>query len=401
MTTETIDELILKVGVIGAEKFAKDTKKVTDSVDKTSESLRKGEKGFAGSAKQSDKLGKALKSVGGISTDAIRGLTTGMLGLAGVSIGLSAAVPAFAAISDNILKVGNASAYLGMTGRELDGINRAVEAMGGKAGDADKLLTSLQAIDGSLKNPAAYGGVSPLYTTLLQLQAESGKFIRTQQGVKATLLDTFSAIGSLKSKEAQVGFSNQLGITPAMLAGIRQGKSASLISKFTASSGQNAAAYKSAQEFHNDMTELSQSFDKLGVTLVTSFGPDVKAFVDGINKFINKSKNEWSDFFDWNKKITGDYNHPEKQKKYRIFDRKSEDEYGKNVGNIFYNNANNALRPPTNIAYHYPYQGNITSETHINTMNVTTNADNINGIIEDGKKKAVNMTAGTASGVKR
>lgn len=392
MTKTTIEELVFKVGVSGANKFKADSEKVKKSTQIVKQ--------------HADKFEKSLKSVGSTGLSSIRTLTTGMLGLAGVTVSLAGSVSAFGSISDSILKIGNSSAYLGMTSKELDGINNAVKAMGGKSGDADRLLGTLQQIDGSLSNPVAYGGVSPMFKTLQQLQSESGKFIRTNRGVKATLMDTIAAIGALKNKNSQVGYANALGITPAMLEAIREGRASSLINSFSASSGQNNVSFKEAQEFNKNLTQLSQSFDKLGIQLFNAFEPSMNKIVTDLDSMVNffslgKAGNAFKSLINSEINATTDGKKDSNLTgflKYLIAEGASQ-----LTGvpfNLGYNIRSEQLRAAA-IKSRMTPSGDSKTETNINTMNVTTNSNNINGIVDDGRKKAMRVTMGSVSGVNR
>lgn len=292
-----IDRLVIELGLDNS-KFRAGQRQTREEFGKTRQDIRK--------------TAQDTEQAAGRTADALRRVTRELLALFAVFTGGRQLTQFATDLTHATAELGRFSANLAQSPQTIAAWGMAAERLGGSA---QATAQSFERVGKSLYDLIRNGQMLP--REFSQLQAMSGRFIRTNQGVDKFLLDTATALKEVaKVDKSQAYFLAQgLGIDAStanvmMQYGAGLGKYIDELRKLSP----DDPAIKVAQQLQEDWYKLQQQVVKLASVVMTDLSPAIGRILTGMAEWVKnneawirtnivdgvKSLVEWVKSIDWN-----------------------------------------------------------------------------------------------------
>lgn len=268
-----------------------EVKKVGDQVRRTAEDTKRPfgfiSGGFFGAAKGAKEFGKQ-------GTEALGGVVAGTAKFLGLALSIEGTRRLFTSATNNLVDLGNASKFLDLDPKEVDGWKKGAESVGSSAEAITSALVKLK----NTKNWAVSGMGAPDDSTqaILQLGSQVGVDIIGAKDPGEMFKKVEEALRKLPKEQAST-YVQRLGYDTSLLPSILDGSLDQKQGKFQGSSNNTEQMIKQALEVREVMVRLDQTTESLGNNLVKVFGPDAVALMETFNQWVTANGGNVIDFF--------------------------------------------------------------------------------------------------------
>lgn len=279
----------------GAETSTKDigteVKKVGDQVRRTADDTKRPfgfiSGGFFGAAKGAKEFGKEGK-------EALGSVVTGTAKFLGLALSIEGTRRLFTSATNSLVDLGNASKFLDLDPKEVDGWKKGAESVGSSAEAITSALVKLK----NTKNWSVSGMGAPDDSTqaILQLGSQVGVDIIGAKDPGEMFKKVEEALRKLPKEQAAT-YIQRLGYDTSLLPSILDGSLDQKQGKFQGSSNNTEQMIKQALEVKEVMVKLDQTTESLGNNLVKVFGPDAVALMETFNQWVTANGGNVIDFF--------------------------------------------------------------------------------------------------------
>ncbi|CFQ73980.1 lytic transglycosylase domain-containing protein [Yersinia enterocolitica] len=271
---------------IGAE-----VKKVGDQVRRTADDTKRPfgfiSGGFFGAAKGAKEFGKEGK-------EALGSVVTGTAKFLGLALSIEGTRRLFTSATNSLVDLGNASKFLDLDPKEVDGWKKGAESVGSSAEAITSALVKLK----NTKNWSVSGMGAPDDSTqaILQLGSQVGVDIIGAKDPGEMFKKVEEALRKLPKEQAAT-YIQRLGYDTSLLPSILDGSLDQKQGKFQGTSNNTEQMIKQALEVKEVMVKLDQTTESLGNNLVKVFGPDAVALMETFNQWVTANGGNVIDFF--------------------------------------------------------------------------------------------------------
>lgn len=278
-----------------------EVKKVGDQVRRTAEDTKRPfgfiSGGFFGAAKGAKEFGKEGK-------EALGGVVTGTAKFLGLALSIEGTRRLFTSATNSLVDLGNASSFLDMNARSLDGWKKSAESVGSTAESITSAMMKLK----NAKNWSVSGMGAPDDSTqaILQLGSQTGVDIIGAKDPGEMFKRAEDALRKVPKAQAEQWI-QRLGYDTSLLPSILDGSLDKNQGKFQNSSNVTDEMMKKAREVKSVMGELDQVIQNLGNDIVIAFGGDAIEAMKEFDSWVVNNKDNILGFFregaDWAKKM--------------------------------------------------------------------------------------------------
>ncbi|EPT3174021.1 lytic transglycosylase domain-containing protein [Yersinia enterocolitica] len=271
--------------------FGTEVKKVGDQVRRTADDTKRPfgfiSGGFFGAAKGAKEFGKQ-------GTEALGGVVAGTAKFLGLALSIEGTRRLFTSATNSLVDLGNASKFLDLDPKEVDGWKKGAESVGSSAEAITSALVKLK----NTKNWSVSGMGAPDDSTqaILQLGSQVGVDIIGAKDPGEMFKKVEEALRKLPKEQAAT-YIQRLGYDTSLLPSILDGSLDQKQGKFQGSSNNNEQMIKQALEVKEVMVKLDQTTESLGNNLVKVFGPDAVALMETFNQWVTANGGNVIDFF--------------------------------------------------------------------------------------------------------
>lgn len=284
-----IQELAYKVS-LQAGDFLAGKRKVESESTELANTLERNNKNtkaqFAG-------LSQGAKQFGDAGKNAFSLVQSGAARFLGVALTLEGARRLFLGTTDQLVRLGNAAGFMGMSTQSLDGFNRTAQAAGVSA---DSMGAALMRLKNAQLTVQTGMGDPQAVTPYRILEGNSATDILGAKDPGQMLIREAQALRKLPLAQAQ-SISGQIGNDPALFQAMLQPDFEKNVAKYTGRSDATPAAVKQAQQVKQVLTDLQQTVDNLGITMLQVFGPDITKGLQLLSDWIRNNKGDITGFF--------------------------------------------------------------------------------------------------------
>lgn len=278
-----------------------EVKKVGDQVRRTAEDTKRPfgfiSGGFFGAAKGAKEFGKEGK-------EALGGVVAGTAKFLGLALSIEGTRRLFTSATNSLVDLGNASSFLDMNARSLDGWKKSAESVGSTAESITSAMMKLK----NAKNWSVSGMGAPDDSTqaILQLGSQTGVDIIGAKDPGEMFKRAEDALRKVPKAQAEQWI-QRLGYDTSLLPSILDGSLDKNQGKFQNSSNVTDEMMKKAREVKSVMGELDQVIQNLGNDIVIAFGGDAIEAMKEFDSWVVNNKDNILGFFregaDWAKKM--------------------------------------------------------------------------------------------------
>ncbi len=268
-----------------------EVKKVGDQVRRTADDTKRPfgfiSGGFFGAAKGAKEFGKQ-------GTEALGGVVAGTAKFLGLALSIEGTRRLFTSATNSLVDLGNASKFLELNPKEVDGWKKGAESVGSSAEAITSALVKLK----NTKNWSVSGMGAPDDSTqaILQLGSQVGVDIIGAKDPGEMFKKVEEALRKLPKEQAAT-YIQRLGYDTSLLPSILDGSLDQKQVKFQGSSNNTEQMIKQALEVKEVMVKLDQTTESLGNNLVKVFGPDAVALMETFNQWVTANGGNVIDFF--------------------------------------------------------------------------------------------------------
>lgn len=268
-----------------------EVKKVGDQVRRTADDTKRPfgfiSGGFFGAAKGAKEFGKEGK-------EALGSVVTGTAKFLGLALSIEGTRRLFTSATNSLVDLGNASKFLDLNPKEVDGWKKGAESVGSSAEAITSALVKLK----NTKNWSVSGMGAPDDSTqaILQLGSQVGVDIIGAKDPGEMFKKVEEALRKLPKEQAAT-YIQRLGYDTSLLPSILDGSLDQKQGKFQGSSNNTEQMIKQALEVKEVMVKLDQTTESLGNNLVKVFGPDAVALMETFNQWVTANGGNVIDFF--------------------------------------------------------------------------------------------------------
>ncbi|HGH0375220.1 TPA: lytic transglycosylase domain-containing protein [Yersinia enterocolitica] len=268
-----------------------EVKKVGDQVRRTADDTKRPfgfiSGGFFGAAKGAKEFGKQ-------GTEALGGVVAGTAKFLGLALSIEGTRRLFTSATNSLVDLGNASKFLDLDPKEVDGWKKGAESVGSSAEAITSALVKLK----NTKNWSVSGMGAPDDSTqaILQLGSQVGVDIIGAKDPGEMFKKVEEALRKLPKEQAAT-YIQRLGYDTSLLPSILDGSLDQKQGKFQGSSNNTEQMIKQALEVKEVMVKLDQTTESLGNNLVKVFGPDAVALMETFNQWVTANGGNVIDFF--------------------------------------------------------------------------------------------------------
>ncbi|HEN3525479.1 TPA: lytic transglycosylase domain-containing protein [Yersinia enterocolitica] len=268
-----------------------EVKKVGDQVRRTADDTKRPfgfiSGGFFGAAKGAKEFGKEGK-------EALGSVVTGTAKFLGLALSIEGTRRLFTSATNSLVDLGNASKFLDLDPKEVDGWKKGAESVGSSAEAITSALVKLK----NTKNWSVSGMGAPDDSTqaILQLGSQVGVDIIGAKDPGEMFKKVEEALRKLPKEQAAT-YIQRLGYDTSLLPSILDGSLDQKQGKFQGSSNNTEQMIKQALEVKEVMVKLDQTTESLGNNLVKVFGPDAVALMETFNQWVTANGGNVIDFF--------------------------------------------------------------------------------------------------------
>ncbi|AOF18153.1 hypothetical protein BED35_06015 [Yersinia enterocolitica] len=284
--SDALDEAETSTKGIGTE-----VKKVGDQVRRTADDTKRPfgfiSGGFFGAAKGAKEFGKEGK-------EALGSVVTGTAKFLGLALSIEGTRRLFTSSTNSLVDLGNASKFLDLDPKEVDGWKKGAESVGSSAEAITSALVKLK----NTKNWSVSGMGAPDDSTqaILQLGSQVGVDIIGAKDPGEMFKKVEEALRKLPKEQAAT-YIQRLGYDTSLLPSILDGSLDQKQGKFQGASNNTEQMIKQALEVKEVMVKLDQTTESLGNNLVKVFGPDAVALMETFNQWVTANGGNVIDFF--------------------------------------------------------------------------------------------------------
>lgn len=279
-----------------------EVKKVGDQVRRTADDTKRPfgfiSGGFFGAAKGAKEFGKEGK-------EALGSVVTGTAKFLGLALSIEGTRRLFTSATNSLVDLGNASSFLDMNARSLDGWKKSAESVGSTAESITSAMMKLK----NAKNWSVSGMGAPDDSTqaVLQLGSQTGVDIIGAKDPGEMFKRAEDALRRVPKAQAEQWI-QRLGYDTSLLPSILDGSLDKNQGKFQNSSNVTDEMMKKAREVKSVMGELDQVIQNLGNDIVIAFGGDAIEAMKEFDSWVVNNKDNILGFFregaDWAKKMS-------------------------------------------------------------------------------------------------
>ncbi|ELI8151085.1 TPA: lytic transglycosylase domain-containing protein [Yersinia enterocolitica] len=268
-----------------------EVKKVGDQVRRTADDTKRPfgfiSGGFFGAAKGAKEFGKEGK-------EALGSVVTGTAKFLGLALSIEGTRRLFTSATNSLVDLGNASKFLDLDPKEVDGWKKGAESVGSSAEAITSALVKLK----NTKNWSVSGMGAPDDSTqaILQLGSQVGVDIIGAKDPGEMFKKVEEALRKLPKEQAST-YIQRLGYDTSLLPSILDGSLDQKQGKFQGASNNTEQMIKQALEVKEVMVKLDQTTESLGNNLVKVFGPDAVALMETFNQWVTANGGNVIDFF--------------------------------------------------------------------------------------------------------
>ncbi|ATM86682.1 lytic transglycosylase domain-containing protein [Yersinia frederiksenii] len=268
-----------------------EVKKVGDQVRRTADDTKRPfgfiSGGFFGAAKGAKEFGKEGK-------EALGNVVAGTAKFLGLALSVEGARRLFTSATNSLVDLGNASKFLDLDPKEVDGWKKGAESVGSSAEAITSALVKLK----NTKNWSVSGMGAPDDSTqaILQLGSQVGVDIIGAKDPGEMFKKVEEALRKLPKEQAAT-YIQRLGYDTSLLPSILDGSLDQKQGKFQGASNNTEQMIKQALEVKEVMVKLDQTTESLGNNLVKVFGPDAVALMETFNQWVTANGGNVIDFF--------------------------------------------------------------------------------------------------------
>lgn len=268
-----------------------EVKKVGDQVRRTADDTKRPfgfiSGGFFGAAKGAKEFGKEGK-------EALGSVVTGTAKFLGLALSIEGTRRLFTSATNSLVDLGNASKFLDLDPKEVDGWKKGAESVGSSAEAITSALVKLK----NTKNWSVSGMGAPDDSTqaILQLGSQVGVDIIGAKDPGEMFKKVEEALRKLPKEQAAT-YIQRLGYDTSLLPSILDGSLDQKQGKFQGASNNTEQMIKQALEVKEVMVKLDQTTESLGNNLVKVFGPDAVALMETFNQWVTANGGNVIDFF--------------------------------------------------------------------------------------------------------
>ncbi|EKN3386118.1 lytic transglycosylase domain-containing protein [Yersinia enterocolitica] len=268
-----------------------EVKKVGEQVRRTADDTKRPfgfiSGGFFGAAKGAKEFGKEGK-------EALGSVVTGTAKFLGLALSIEGTRRLFTSATNSLVDLGNASKFLDLDPKEVDGWKKGAESVGSSAEAITSALVKLK----NTKNWSVSGMGAPDDSTqaILQLGSQVGVDIIGAKDPGEMFKKVEEALRKLPKEQAAT-YIQRLGYDTSLLPSILDGSLDQKQGKFQGASNNTEQMIKQALEVKEVMVKLDQTTESLGNNLVKVFGPDAVALMETFNQWVTANGGNVIDFF--------------------------------------------------------------------------------------------------------
>ncbi|CNF28759.1 membrane-bound lytic murein transglycosylase D [Yersinia nurmii] len=266
-------------------------KKVGDQVRKTADDTKRPfgfiSAGFFGAA-------KGAKEFGEEGREAFRGVQSGAAKFLGLALSIEGTRRLFTSSTNSLVDLGNASSFLDLDPKVLDGWKKGAESVGSSAEAITSALMKLK----NAKNWSVSGmGASDDFTqAILQLGNHTSVDIIGAKDPGEMFKKVEEALRKLPKEQAST-YIQRLGYDTSLLPSILDGSLDKNQGGYQSSSNVTTQMLNQAKEVKEVMVEMEQATSNIGNSLVRAFGPDIIEMMNTFNQWVNINGGNVIDFF--------------------------------------------------------------------------------------------------------
>ena len=268
----------------GKRKVQAESTELTNTLERNNKNTKAQ---FSGLARGATEFGNAGKNAFSL-------VQSGAARFLGVALTLEGARRMFMGTTDQLVRLGNSAGFLGMSTQSLDGFNRTAQAAGVSADSMGAALMRLK--NSQIQLQTGLGAPDASTIGLRMLEGNSGVDILGAKDPGQMLIREAQALRRLPLAQAQA-ISGQIGNDPALFQAMLQPDFEKNVSKYTGQSDATPAAVKQAQQVKQVLTDLQQTVDNLGITMLQVFGPDITKGLQSLSDWIRDNKGDITGFF--------------------------------------------------------------------------------------------------------
>lgn len=286
-----IDEFVYTYR-IDANNFLQGKKKVVNQLDDLGKKSGESEKKIAN-------LNKTITESGKSGVKAFSDLSKSALKFFGVTLTIGGVSALFSNITRNMTQLGNASAYLDIPVKRLDGLERAASAAGVSSEELVGTLKTLRESQAWLKQ--GYSNVNQFTQAMARLQSITGVDLTGSSNVDDLFGNVRKALRKINSKDLRLLLANELGLSAGLQRTINDNSFDKNADYFTKASAANEEQVKQAQRMAVQIEILNQGYSNMGRKLYENVGvPLAEKVLPLLNEFVDylsSHEKEITDFF--------------------------------------------------------------------------------------------------------
>lgn len=298
------DNVTESFGEVGkaTKEAGKGVKAVGDQTKKTADDTKRPfgliSGGFLGSAKAAKEFGKQGKS-------AFSDMQLGAAKYLGLALSIEGTRRLFTSATSSLVDLGNASSFLDMDPKKLEGFQRGAKAVGASA---EAMTNTLMRLNNAKNwNAAPMGDPDEFTKATLRLGTQTGVDIIGAKDPGEMFRRTEEALRKLPKQQAET-YSQMLSIDPSMLPSMLDGSLDKNQEHYQKNSNASEEMIEKSKQVTAVMGDMDQTIKNLGNDLVLAFGGKV---IDALNEFdawVTNHKDDIIGFFrdgaDWAKKMS-------------------------------------------------------------------------------------------------
>ncbi|MGK0705124.1 transglycosylase SLT domain-containing protein [Yokenella regensburgei] len=285
-----IQELAYKV-TIKADEFLNGKKKVQDGANELANNVKRP---LNSVEKQFDGLTDSVKGFGAAGKNAFHDVQLGAAKFLGIALTLEGARRMLVSTTGDLVRLGNASSFLDMNPRTIDGWVRMAKAVGASE---QSITSSLMNMRNSMDwNAFKMGAPDASTLAMMQAQGMTGVDILNAKSPGEGILQQAKAIQKMSEPVAR-RFWGAMGNSQELFPAAFSGDMAKLQKQFESQSDVTQKSIDSAKRVQEAIEKLDQAVDNVGRRFVEVFGEDIISGLNKLSDWVTNNKGDILGFF--------------------------------------------------------------------------------------------------------